>query len=261
MRIALGVEYDGHGFYGWQKQQGLTTIQGQLESALSIIANEPIHLFCAGRTDAGVHATAQVTHFDTQANRSLKAWVMGTNTHLPPQISVRWAQAVDDQFHARFSAVSRTYHYLIFNNPFKPAILHSRVTWHAYPLDEKRMQAAANYLIGELDFTSFRASECDSKSPMRNVHHITVQRHHEFISVEIQANAFLHHMVRNIMGVLLKIGEGLREPDWALTVLQAKDRRLAAETAPPTGLYLIHVGYSKDYAFPQNSSTILALFS
>jgi len=256
-RIALGIEYDGHEFYGWQAQRGLATIQGSLQEALAKIADEPIQLICAGRTDAGVHATGQVVHFDTQVVRTERAWTLGTNTHLPPTIAVRWAQEVDDQFHARFSAVSRRYCYIIYNSSVRSAILASRATWYYQSLDSETMHRAGQYLLGEHDFSSFRSSECDSKTPMRNVQELSVTRRGDFVILEIQANAFLHHMVRNIAGVLMHIGSGLQSPEWALQVLLAKDRRCAAETAAATGLYLVKVNYPDAYVFPEN--TILNL--
>jgi len=257
VRIALGIEYNGFGFYGWQAQRNLPTIQSELEKALSQVANEPIYLFCAGRTDANVHATGQVVHFDTHAKRHIDAWIWGTNTHLPPTIVVRWAKHVDYHFHARFKAIARRYRYIIINHPIRPAILKTRATWHYYPLDVTRMQAAGQYLMGEQDFTSFRSSQCNSKSPMRSVTDFSIKRHGDIISLEIEANAFLHHMVRNIVGVLLKIGTGQREPDWMQTVLQAKSRRAAAETAPPDGLYLIKVSYPDPYHFPRPNDLFL----
>lgn len=250
MRIALGVEYAGQDFAGWQKQEKLLTIQGCLEAACSKIADEPIKLFCAGRTDAGVHATGQVVHFDTQAVRSLRAWVLGCNTHLPPTIAVTWAQEVDENFHARFSALARCYRYIIYNHSIRSAIWATRTTWYYPTLDIELMQQAVAYLIGENDFSSFRSSECESRSPMRNMHFIHISRQDHLVTLEIQANAFLHHMVRNIVGVLLRIGIGAQPPSWMQHVLQAKDRRQAAETAAPTGLYLHKVSYPAPYLFP-----------
>ncbi len=257
MRIALGIEYNGHGFYGWQAQRGLTTVQGVLQDALSTVANEPVFLFCAGRTDANVHATGQVVHFDTNAKRHIDAWLWGTNSHLPPSIVVRWAKHVDYSFHARFKALSRKYQYIIYNHPIRPATLSSKVTWHYYPLNVERMQAAGNYLIGEQDFSSFRSSQCNSNSPMRNVMEFNASRRGDFVILEITANAFLHHMVRNIAGVLLKIGSGLKEPQWMQEVLTAKNRRAAAETAPPDGLYLMQVCYPEPYLFPSSPGFFL----
>lgn len=257
MRIALGLEYDGHEFYGWQAQGKLPTIQGCLESALSKIADEPIKAVCAGRTDAGVHATGQVVHFDTQATRIMRAWILGTNTYLPPSITVRFAQNIDDGFNARFSALSRHYRYIIYNHLSRPAILNHKVTWQYEILNTGTMQAAANYLIGEHDFSSFRSSECESKTPMRNVKRITVHRLDDYVVIDIEANAFLHHMVRNIVGVLIRIGEGLAEPEWMQEVLLAKDRRKAAETAAAAGLYLTKVMYPSQYSFPKNEGKLL----
>lgn len=259
MRIALGVEYDGHEYYGWQSQDELVTVQGTLEQALAVIAATPIKVFCAGRTDAGVHATGQVVHFDTDAKRPMHAWSLGTNTHLPPSISVRWAQIVDDQFHARFSALARRYRYIIYNHNTRPAILAARVTWYYRQLDAVRMQEAANFLLGEWDFSSFRSSRCQSKSPVREVHSLTVTRQGKFITIEIEANAFLHHMVRNIAGVLMRIGGGQAEVKWAQTLLAAKDRKLACETASPTGLYLSHVTYPAPYFFSEGENLPLFL--
>lgn len=250
MRIALGIEYNGHGYYGWQYQPELPTIQGELEQALGKVANEPIFLFCAGRTDANVHATGQVVHFDTKAKRHTDAWIWGTNSYLPSSIVVKWAQATDYHFHARFSATARRYRYIILNHPIRPAILNKQVTWCYYPLNIERMQKAANYLIGEQDFSSFRSSQCVSKTPMRNVIEYQIYQKNQFVILEIEANAFLHHMVRNIVGVLMKIGSGNKEPEWLKTVLDAKDRRAGAETASPDGLYLTQVRYPKPYIFP-----------
>lgn len=250
MRIALGVEYDGTTFYGWQRQRQVPTIQSHLEFALNNIANEPVHLFCAGRTDACVHATGQVVHFDTHAKRHIDAWIWGTNTHLPESIVVRWARAVDYSFHARFSARARRYRYVIYNHPIRPAILKTRATWHYYPLDIEKIKQAGRYLIGEQDFSSFRSSQCTANSPMRNVTEFKVLRQNDFVIFEIEANAFLHHMVRNIAGVLMKIGAGFKEPEWMKVVLEAKNRRAAAETAEAQGLYLIQVKYPDNYQFP-----------
>lgn len=250
MRIALGVEYDGHDFFGWQAQPGLKTVQGALEDALSKVANEPVHITCAGRTDTGVHATGQVIHFDTKAKRHVDAWMFGTNANLPPSIAIRWSRHVDYSFHARFKAISRRYRYVIYNHPIRPAILNTRTSWHYYPLDVDRMRTAASYLIGEQDFSSFRSSKCNSNSPMRNITDFTIERRGDFVIFEIEANAFLHHMVRNIAGSLMKIGTGFREVEWMQEVLAAKSRQAAAETAPPGGLYLINVTYPDPYIFP-----------
>lgn len=257
MRIALGIEYNGQGFYGWQAQPGLQTIQGVLQEALSQIADETIFLFCAGRTDANVHATGQVVHFDTRAKRHIDAWIWGTNSYLPSTVVVRFAKMVDYHFHARFSALARRYRYVIFNHPIRPAILSARVAWHYYHLDVLRMQEAATYLIGEQNFSSFRSSQCQSKSAMRYIHEVLIERQGDFVIIEIEANAFLHHMVRNIVGVLLKIGAGQKEITWMPEVIQAKSRQAAAETAPAEGLYLIRVTYPPAYVFPLAPSPFL----
>jgi len=259
MRIALGIEYDGRDFFGWQSQIGLRTVQNCLEDALSKIADEPIKLFCAGRTDSGVHATAQVSHFDTQAIRSEQAWVVGTNTHLPPSITVCWAQAISDEFHARFSATSRRYRYIIFNSRVRPAILSSRVTWQYRPLQVELMQLGANYLLGEHDFSSFRSTRCEAKSPIRHISLLNITRLDDFIFIDIQANAFLHHMVRNIAGVLMKVGSGQEEPAWVASVLERRDRRAASDTAPAAGLYLTQVGYPEPYLFPKPRTKLLLM--
>lgn len=259
MRIVLGVEYNGHGYYGWQAQPNLKTIQGTLQDALAKVANEPIHLFCAGRTDTHVHATGQVVHFDTRAKRHIDAWIWGTNSYLPSSIVVRWARHVDYSFHARFTAIARRYRYVIFNNPIRPAMLSTKATWYYYPLDIEIMKKAGAYLIGEHDFSSFRSSQCNSKTPMRNITELTIHRNVDFVFLEIEANAFLHHMVRNIAGVLMKIGAGSKEVEWMLEVLQAKSRKSAAETAPPDGLYLTHVRYPEHYELPPHQNHLFLL--
>lgn len=257
MRIVLGIEYDGRGFFGWQSQPELATVQGVLEEALAKVANESIHLHCAGRTDASVHATGQVVHFDTTAKRHIDAWIWGTNSHLPSTIVVRWARHVDYHFHARFKAYARRYRYVIYNHPIRPAILSGRVTWHYFPLNIEPMRIAASYLLGEQDFSSFRASKCNSNTPMRNVTSVDIQRQGDFIFIDIEANAFLHHMVRNIAGVLMKIGAGIKPASWMNDVLLAKNRKMAAETAPPDGLYLVQVKYPEAYTFPIPNSLFL----
>lgn len=259
MKIALGIEYNGHAYSGWQKQQNLSTVQGHIEKALSTIANESIQVICAGRTDAGVHATGQVIHFETSATRDTKAWTLGANTLLPPDISIRWAKEVESDFNARFTALSRRYRYIIHNYPVRSAILASRATWITHPLDAGSMHEAAQLLLGELDFSAFRSSQCESRTPMRNVQEITIKRHDHFIILEIQANAFLHHMVRNITGTLMKVGAGIKKSEWIQEVLLSKDRRLAAETAPATGLYLIKVQYPDKYQINATEKSVLFL--
>ncbi|MDF7667260.1 tRNA pseudouridine(38-40) synthase TruA [Orbaceae bacterium ESL0727] len=252
-KIALGVEYDGSSYFGWQRQQSVASIQENLEQALTRVANQPITVFCAGRTDAGVHATGQVIHFETSAIRSLNAWTMGVNAHLPKNIAVRWAKEVDETFHARHSATARRYRYIIYNHPYRSAIMAQGVAHYYLLLDADLMHQAAQSLLGENDFTSFRAAQCQSKTPWRNVHHISVQRRGDYIIVDIKANAFVHHMVRNIVGSLLEVGNGHQEIGWITYLLQAKDRTLAAATAKPEGLYLVQVDYPSHYAIPRTT--------
>jgi tRNA pseudouridine38-40 synthase len=259
MRIALGIEYFGAQFYGWQRQQEVDTVQAQCEKALSIVANETIQVQCAGRTDAGVHATGQIVHFDTQSKRELVAWTRGVNAHLPEGIAVRFAQQVSDDFHARFSATARQYRYIISNQPIRSAILNQGVTIHYAHLDAKAMHQAAQSLLGEKDFTSFRASHCQSNTHIRNVHHVSVKRLGQYVVVDIKANAFLHHMVRNIVGSLLMIGEGKQPISWISELLSLRNRALAAPTAKPHGLYLVHVEYPSSFAVQELSKGPLFL--
>lgn len=250
MRLALGVEYDGSAFCGWQYQDHSPSVQAVIEEALSTVANEPIRVQCAGRTDTGVHATGQVIHFDTRVERSKRAWVYGTNANLPKEVVILWAQPVDDSFHARFSATRRRYRYVIFNREVRPTFLAYRTSWCYRPLDEKRMQLAAQYLIGEHNFNSYRAVACQAKSPVRTVSKLDITRKGELIYIDIEANAFLHHMVRNIAGVLMEIGRGEQEPEWAQEVLLHQDRTMGGITAPPFGLYLTAVDYPMEYQLP-----------
>lgn len=258
-RIALGIEYDGSVFSGWQTQLNphLRTVQECVEKALSSIADHPVTVFCAGRTDAGVHARGQVIHFDVKVERPLKAWVLGANAQLPPQIAVQWAQRVPEDFHARFSALSRRYRYVILNAPVRSALYSQFVTHHRYPLDADAMHAAGQHLLGERDFTSFRAMACQSRTPMRNVTELTVHKVGQHVVIEIEANAFLLHMVRNIVGVLLEIGEGKKPLQWTSELLALKDRTRAAPTAPPSGLSLIRVRYAPELNFPTSSEVVL----
>ncbi len=255
MRIALGVEYDGANFNGWQIQaqgQGYS-VQGRVEQALAKVANHEVRTFCAGRTDSGVHATGQIIHFDSEAVRKARGWVLGANAHLPDDVAVIWAKPVSDAFHARFSAQRRRYRYVIYSRPVRPTFLARRVTWEYRTLDIERMQAAAGYLLGEHDFSSFRAYGCQAKSPVRTVHELKLSRsgeHGEFIMLDIEANAFLHHMVRNIVGVLSAIGAGERPVEWAREVLEYRDRKLGGVTAPPYGLYLVGVEYPEEFGIP-----------
>lgn len=250
MRIALGIEYDGSKYYGWQRQREVNSVQQELETALSRIADQPIELACAGRTDAGVHATGQVVHFDVDNARAMRAWTLGMNASLPDDIAVRWAVQVADDFHARFSATARRYRYVIYNHPLRSGILRQGVTHYHSQLDVDRMNTAAQCLLGEHDFSAFRAAICQSKSPFRNVSHVALHRLGDYVVLEIQANAFLHHMVRNITGSLLEIGSGRRPVEWLAELLAGKDRSLAAATAKPNGLYLVDVSYPDQYQLP-----------
>ncbi|MDZ7790639.1 MAG: tRNA pseudouridine(38-40) synthase TruA [Xanthomonadales bacterium] len=243
MRLAAGIEYDGSGFYGWQTQRQSPTVQACLETALSRVADHPVAVHCAGRTDTGVHAHCQVVHFDTQAERRERAWVLGTNTHLHPGISVLWVRPVDDEFHARFSATRRRYRYRMLNRWVRPAIERGRVAWVRQPLDAERMHAAARALLGEHDFSSFRAVGCQAKSPVREIHHLSVTRQGSEVTVDIEANAFVYHMVRNVAGTLIPVGKGERPVTWPGEVLAAVDRTLAGPTAPSDGLYFVAPTY------------------
>lgn len=254
MRIALGVEYDGSHYAGWQVQErAQRTVQGVVEEAVSRVAAEPIRVYCAGRTDAGVHGSGQVIHFDTEAQRSERAWVFGSNANLPKDISILWAKAVADDFHARFCAVRRRYRYLIFNRPVRPTYLADKVSWEFRPLDEARMAAAARFLLGEHDFSSYRAVACQARSPVRTLYRLDVQRQGHHVILDLEANGFLHHMVRNIAGVLMTIGCGEQPPEWARSVLEARDRTAGGITAPPGGLYLTGVDYPERFGIPRLS--------
>ncbi|MCD6047619.1 MAG: truA [Gammaproteobacteria bacterium] len=247
MRLALIVEYDGTEFHGWQYQPGLRTVQGELQKALAQIATEPIEVTCAGRTDRGVHAKYQVVHFDTHAIRPHSAWVLGVNHFLPKDICIRNAFDVPEDFHARYSATSRSYEYIIDNRPGHPAIMRQYATWIPRPLDHKQMHIAAQYLIGEHDFSSFRAAECQAKHPRREIVNISVARHDHQVVLNVTANAFLHHMVRNIVGTLLPIGHHKKPVEWVAQILAAKKRAEAGVTAPPQGLSLVRITYNKTY--------------
>jgi tRNA pseudouridine38-40 synthase len=225
-------------------------VQQHLERALSSVASLPVRVHCAGRTDTGVHGFAQIIHFETPVVRSCKAWVLGGNANLPFDVRVHWAVPVANEFHARFSAVARRYRYVIANTPVRPALLHRHLTWQRRPLDELAMQAAAGCLLGEQDFSAFRAASCQSQTPMRNVHSIDVSRRGELVVVDIKANAFLHHMVRNIAGSLIAVGCGRRAVGWIAQLLAGRDRTVAADTAPPHGLYLVEVEYPANFGLP-----------
>ena len=252
MRYALGIEYDGKNYCGWQRQNNVITVQEKVEKALSKIANEPIAVICAGRTDTGVNATNQVIHFDTSSTRKDVAWTLGVNTYLPPDIAVSWVKRVDDEFHARFSATARNYRYIIYNKPLRSAILSHGISHYHYALDEELMQQGADYLLGEHDFTSFRTVHCQSHSAVRTIKHCQITRHGDYIVVDVKANAFLHHMVRNIVGSLMRVGQSQETTHWMKEVLLAKNRCVAGETAPPEGLYFIDVDYPEHFDLPKS---------
>ncbi len=251
-RLAMGVEYDGGGFHGWQTQRpGVRTVQDCVEAALSRVADHPVKVHCSGRTDTGVHAEGQVIHFDTRASRPRRSWVLGGNTFLPPDICIRWARPVCTDFHARFSAQGRHYRYDILNRPTRPALGRGRVVWVHRPLDAERMHRAGQVLVGRHDFSSYRALGCQAKSPVREVFYLRVTRAGERIRLEIGANGFLHHMVRNIAGVLIAIGKGEHPVGWAAEVLALRDRTLGGVTAPPQGLSLVRVDYPARFGLPE----------
>ncbi len=254
-RIALQLEYDGSEFCGWQRQSSprLATVQAALEKALGKIADSPIRVFCAGRTDRGVHATGQIVHFETPVDRGEKAWVMGTNSLLPAAVRVRWARPVTDGFHARFSAVSRRYLYLIYEADIATVHLDGRATRVGGTLDIDAMNRAGQHLQGEQDFSAFRAAGCQSSTPWRCLEWLKVTRHGPFVVVDVQANAFLQHMVRNIVGMLFEVGHGKRSPDWAAELLRGRDRTAGPVTAPPQGLYLVKVCYPQRFGLPETS--------
>ncbi len=253
MKIALGLEYCGSNYYGWQTQSHAISVQAKVESALSSVADENISVVCAGRTDAGVHALHQVIHFETTRQREPKAWVFGGNVHLPADISFIWAKPVADDFHARFSARSRGYRYVILNRAARAGLFTSQMTWEYCYLDTNLMNEAASCLLGEHDFSAYRGRDCQAKTPVRTVRHLEIKRHNDFVVIDIEANAFLHHMVRNIAGVLIAIGTGKEPVEWAREVLEGRDRRLGGITAPPHGLYLRTIEYPEAYQIPANA--------
>ncbi|MDH5230004.1 MAG: tRNA pseudouridine(38-40) synthase TruA [Gammaproteobacteria bacterium] len=252
MRVAMGIEYDGSPYYGWQVQKhSRNTVQEAVEKALSRVANHPVRVLCAGRTDTGVHGMEQVIHFDTEAYRDERSWVFGANTNLPKSVVVLWAKPISVDFHARFTAERRRYVYVIFNRNVRPTFLSHRTTWEYRSLDVDRMIEAAQCLIGEHDFTSYRALACQAHSPVRVVNDLQLYRRGHFIYMSIEANGFLHHMVRNIAGVLMDIGAGKQPVDWAKTILDHQDRALGGVTAPPYGLYLQKITYPEEFHLPQ----------
>lgn len=251
MRVAIGLEYDGSDFAGWQLQEDdIRTVQAVVEQALARVADHSLRVICAGRTDAGVHATAQVIHFDTHADRGMRSWVYGTNANMPKSVSVQWARAVGNDFHARFSAVRRRYRYVILNREIRPTFLNGRTSWEYRPLDETLMRRAAQDLVGEHDFSSYRAVACQAKSPVRTLYELEVMRDRDLVIIDLEANAFLHHMVRNIAGVLMDIGAGKQPPEWAREVLESRDRTLGGVTASPHGLYLTGIAYPPRFDLP-----------
>ena len=249
-RWALGVEYVGTHFCGWQQQPGLHTVEGELTEAVSGIADHAVALSCGGRTDAGVHARGQVVHFDTTALRSPRSWVLGVNARLGQQLSVSWARPVPDFFHARFSAVRRRYRYSILNRSARSALLGGRTAWVQLPLDVDRMQQGGAHLLGEHDFSAFRAAECQSHSPVRRLDSLEVHRDGDLVHIDVAANAFLHHMVRNIAGLLIEVGRGVRSPEEVRALLLGRDRRANAPTAPAEGLSLQAVDYPRAFRLP-----------
>ena len=250
MRLAVGIEYAGTRYAGWQRQQHAPSIQAEVERALASVADHLVAVTCAGRTDAGVHALAQVAHFDTEALRPLRGWLLGANTVLPSDIALQWVAEVAPDFHARYTAQARTYRYLVLNRPLRAPLAHERVcTWRT-PLDASRMQAALEALVGEHDFSAFRGAECQSRTPVRRMLRISVVRAGELVVFELSANAFLHHMVRNLVGSALEVGEGARPIEWLEEILASRDRRRAGPTAPAGGLYFARVRYPERFAVP-----------
>lgn len=251
MRIALGVEYNGCNFNGWQSQPDGRTVQDNIQKAISQIACEPISIIAAGRTDTGVHALEQVIHFDTSTERALSAWVRGVNALLPSSIAIIWAHPVPEEFHARFSAQARSYQYVLINRPSRSAVHYGRVGWFHAPLDVVAMSAAAEFLLGTHDFSAFRAAECQAKSPIKNLIRLDIQQQGDTIIFDFTAEAFLHHMVRNIVGSLVYVGKGKYPPDWMKKVLNSQQRSLAAPTFAPDGLYLCKIKYDAKWKLPQ----------
>ena len=251
MRLAIGLEYDGTRFMGWQRQAHPgRTVQACVEAAVASVADHPVELACAGRTDAGVHASGQVAHFDTQAQRSARSWLLGINSNLPADIATHWVREVPEEFHARFQARARHYRYTIVNRPTRPALTRLRATWVHAALDVESMRVAARHLLGQHDFSAFRAVECQARSPVRTLHRLDVRRSGEQVTLEVVADGFLHHMVRNIAGVLIAIGAQKHPSDWARTVLQGRDRKLGGVTAPPQGLCFVAALYPSAYTIP-----------
>ena len=253
-RIALGIEYDGRPFCGWQSQAERCGVQDALERAIAALAGVPVTLNAAGRTDQGVHASLQVAHFETEARRPLTAWVRGVNAELPAAIAVKWAREVVPEFHARFSARRRSYHYLLVNRPQRPGLLAGRVGWCHRPLDPQRMQQAAQCLLGVHDFSAFRSAQCQAKSPVKNLQRVAIGADEALLTFEFVADAFLQHMVRNIIGALVLVGHGAQRPEWVADILAARDRAHAAPTFMPDGLYLSGIEYDPRFGLPDTAS-------
>jgi tRNA pseudouridine38-40 synthase len=260
VRVALGLEYDGSGFCGWQSQSSGCGVQDELERALSAIAGEHIHVVTAGRTDTGVHALNQVVHFDTAVHRPESAWVRGVNAFLPAGVAVNWARRADDDFHARFSAVERRYVYVLLNRPARPGLLHGKVGWFHARLDLDAMREGAGYLLGEHDFSAFRAAECQAKSPVKFLRQLDIEQSGDYFIFRLRANAFLHHMVRNLIGSLVYVGKGKHPPEWIGNILESCDRRNAAPTFAPDGLYLAGVGYDEKWEIPVSKVELPLIF-
>lgn len=250
MKLALGIEYNGSKYCGWQRQSQLLSIQIQIENAIAKIANHPVDVVCAGRTDAGVHSKGQVIHFETTTQRTDLAWTIGVNSHLPADVSVIWIKKVSNNFHARYSAISRRYIYIIYNNRLKPAILNKKVLHYYKPLNADKMHDAGQYLVGINDFSAFRSAKCQSNSPFRNLLHINVMRYDLYIIVDIKANSFLHNMMRNIVGSLIEVGSGNQDKKWIQMLLHCKNRQISAATAKAHGLYLFSVDYPEVFKIP-----------
>jgi len=253
MKYAIGVEYSGAAYCGWQRQPHCDSIQQNLETALGFVANHPVELVCAGRTDAGVHAVAQVAHFESSAERSQRAWLLGANCQLPRDIRLQWVTPVPDDFHARFSATARSYRYIILNADVPSALFHDCSSWEFRPLDQDAMHECAQVLLGEHDFSAFRAAGCQAKSASRNIHEISILRQDQLIYLDIKANAFLYHMVRNIAGSLIAVGKGKRDSDWFAEILAARDRNQADMTAPAAGLYFLQAWYEPQFKLPRTT--------
>jgi len=250
-RFAAGIAYDGRQYMGWQRQHHGASVQAAVEAAVSSVAASRVEVVCAGRTDAGVHASQQIVHFDTPAQRPLHGWLRGVNSNLPRDVALQWIMPVPPGFHARFSATARSYRYVIYSHPVRPALHRGRVAWTYRSLEVERMRAAAHFLIGEHDFSSFRAVACQARHPIRRVEDLTVTRAGDYLYLDVTANAFLHHMVRNIAGVLMSIGAGDHDPEWAGAVLEARDRTAGGVTAPGEGLYLVGVRYPDAFGVPE----------